>query len=105
MPAKTKVLFAVSTMGGGGAERQVLSILQHINLDRFAPSLYLIERRGELIDQLPADVPALVFTERHPQQESFYFPGRIHRQQVHDLATLLGQQRFDVLYERMYFMS
>jgi glycosyltransferase involved in cell wall biosynthesis len=105
MPAKTKVLFAVSTMGAGGAERQVLSILQHINRDRFAPALYLIERSGELIDQLPTDVPIFVFSERQRRQDVFYFPGRIHRQQVHDLAELLNEQQIDVLYERMYFMS
>jgi len=105
MPAKTKVLFAVSTMGAGGAERQVLSILQHINRDLFAPALYLIERRGELLNQLPGDIPIFVFAERQSHHKKFYFPGRIHRQQVHDLTAVLVEQQVDVLYERMYFMS
>src|SRR5688572_5586754 len=90
--ARIRVLFAVSTMGGGGAERQVLSILQHINRERFDPCLYLIERRGELIEHLPPDVPVFTFAERH-LKSAMYFPGRIHRQQVADLATLISQQR------------
>jgi len=43
-------------MGGGGTERVVLTLLRHLPRSRFAPELVLFERKGPLLDQIPADV-------------------------------------------------
>lgn len=90
------VLFTIGSLGGGGAERQTLQYLKHLARTRFAPQLYLTYARGELLDQVPDDVPRIAFWDRH-RAPRLNFPGRIHRWQVLDLARILGEQRIDVL--------
>ena len=65
MPDRIRVLFAIGSMAGGGSERQLLGVLQHLDRSRFAPLLYLVDRKGELLDEVPADVPVFSFWDRH----------------------------------------
>ena len=91
-----RVLFAIGSMGGGGAERQTLHYLRHLDRSRFTPLLYLHVNRGKLRSQVPADVPVLAFCDRQTAPR-FNYPGRIQRQQVTDLALVLDEQQIDVL--------
>ncbi|MBI1347535.1 glycosyltransferase [bacterium] len=52
-----RVLFSVGSLGAGGAERRLVELLQHIDRQRLSPALYLMERRGELLNEVPQDVP------------------------------------------------
>lgn len=45
------------TLGAGGADRVTLNLLRHLPADRFRSTLVLMQRRGELLSELPADVP------------------------------------------------
>jgi glycosyltransferase involved in cell wall biosynthesis len=97
--ARPRVLFAISSMEAGGAERQVATLLQHVDRQRIETLLYLQTRSGPFLANLPADLPIFVFSERS-KPSRFYWPGAIHRRQVSDLQTVLREQRVDVLYER-----
>lgn len=44
------------TLGAGGADRVTLTLLKHLEQTRFTPTLVLIRRQGELLDELPDDV-------------------------------------------------
>ncbi len=57
--AKTRVLFVIGLMAGGGAERVVAGILRRLDRARFCPSLLLIEKRGPFLAHVPVDVPIL----------------------------------------------
>ena len=96
MSDRPRVLFVLGSMAGGGAERQTLTYLRHLDRSRFAPSLYLIARRGELLDDLPGDVPVFAFEDNYAPPR-LYFPGRIARQQAQDLAGVIERERFDLL--------
>jgi hypothetical protein len=63
---------------------------------RFEPLLYLTYRQGELLDQVPDDVPVRAFWDRH-RFPRWNVPGRIHRWQVRDLARVLVEREIDVL--------
>jgi glycosyltransferase involved in cell wall biosynthesis len=93
---KTRVLFAIGSMAGGGAERQVVEYLRHLDRNRFVPLLYLIAKEGELLGDVPNDVQVLSFSERcrYPR---INLPGRIHRRQVKDLSRVLDTERIDVV--------
>ena len=91
-----RVLFAIGSMGGGGAERQALHYLRHLDRSRFQPSLYLHTREGELLDGIPEDVPVFAFWDRHSEPR-FNLPGRIRGQQIRDLADVLEELQIDVL--------
>ncbi len=96
MPRPLRVLFALGSLGGGGAERQALVWLKHLDRARFKPTLYLVARRGELLAGLPGDVPVLAYEDRHTPPR-LYLPGRIYRRQVRDLAAVLREQQIDLL--------
>ena len=96
MPGQLRVLFAIGSLAGGGAERQTLLYLRHLDRQRFAPQLYLTYRQGELLDQVPSDVSVSAFWDRH-RFPRWNVPGRIHRWQARDLARVLAERDIDVL--------
>lgn len=53
---KTKILFIVPSMRGGGAERVISTLLQHIDKDKFDLNLALITKEGKFLDDIPNHV-------------------------------------------------
>src|SRR5579863_783857 len=104
MPNRIRVLFAIGSLDGGGSERQIVTILRHLDRTRFAPMLYLIRRSGEFSNDVPSDVPVFAFEDRHSAPRRS-LPGTVHRMQVRDLAQTLAEQRVDVIYDRTYHMT
>jgi len=99
-----RVLFTIGTMGGGGAERQVIEILKHLDREIFEPFLYLILREGELLEEIPEDVPVKSFWERNINM-GLKFPGRIAWTQKQDMAAVIREWKIDVVYHRCYLMN
>lgn len=105
MPRKVRVLFAVGSMAGGGSERQLLGLLTHLDRSRFVPHLYLVSRSGELLPEVPPDVPVFAFEDAHWRPPLIKVPGGMHRSQIRHLADVLREQRIDVVYDRTYHMT
>ncbi|WP_164102423.1 glycosyltransferase [Candidatus Laterigemmans baculatus] len=99
-----RVLLLSGSMEGGGSERQTLLLLEHLDRRRFAPELYLTYRRGELLSEVPADVPVHAFDDTEPELK-LNWPGRKHRRMVRHLRTLIGQRGIDVVYDRTFHMT
>jgi glycosyltransferase involved in cell wall biosynthesis len=105
---RLRVLFAIGSMGGGGAERQLLSLLQRIDRTRFEPLLWLCFHRGELLADVPADVPvfapwdafSLSFVGQLAQRLRL---GRVIR--ARQLARLLREERIDIIYDRTFLVT
>jgi glycosyltransferase involved in cell wall biosynthesis len=55
--SKQRVLFVLPSLRAGGAERVMVTLLRHLNRARFEPHLAVGEKTGDLIKDLPADVP------------------------------------------------
>ena len=91
-PKKTRVLFSIGSMSGGGAERQTINYLRYLDRSRYEPSLYLHYRQGEFLSQIPEDVPITAFWDRH-RPPRIHLPGRIFGLQSRDLAEVLAAQR------------
>ena len=105
---RLRVLFVIGTMGGGGAERQVIEILRRLDRTRFEPLLYLAMKQGELLGQVPADVPIFAFWDGTPES----WPRKLLRWikltrlvRYWHLAHVLRQQRIDVVYDRTYLAT
>jgi glycosyltransferase involved in cell wall biosynthesis len=101
---RLRLLFVLGSLSFGGTERQVIEILRHLNRQRFAPLLYLIYRRGELLDQVPDDVPVFSYWERHHPLR-LRFPGRILFSQIRDLSQIIAEQQVDLVYDRASHMA
>jgi glycosyltransferase involved in cell wall biosynthesis len=52
-----KVVFFVHSMEGGGAERVVSRLINHLDRSQFSPYLVLMEKKGPYLKYIPADVP------------------------------------------------
>lgn len=62
---KIKLLFIMESLGIGGAEKSLLTLLSKLDYDRFDVSLFLFRHDGELMQFLPAEVNLL------PEDASF----------------------------------
>ena len=99
-----RALLMISSMRGGGSEQQTLLLLRHLDRSLFTPHLYLLERAGELMSDLPDDVRVHSFDELE-QEGGFYLPGRVMRRQVGHLRDLLRRESIDVIYDRTFHMT
>ena len=99
-----RILFMISSMRGGGSERQTLLLLQHLDRSLFEPHLYLMERSGDLLQDIPDDVTVHTFADLH-QKPWIYIPGRVMRQQIRHLHNLLVAESIDVVYDRTFHMT
>ncbi len=79
-----KVLFLIADLSGGGAQRVLLTILDHLDRARFTPILVLSQRCGEFLDDVCADVPIHGLGRRN----RWSFPGLVWR-----LARVLRRER------------
>ena len=57
MARRKRILFFMSTLGGGGAERAVVTYCQYLNKEQFQLSLLLLNDVGNLKSQFPAGIP------------------------------------------------
>lgn len=60
---KIKVLFRHRSMEMGGVEKVVLSMLNHLNKDKFDMTICLNMNQGELRNEIPAHVRKVHLTE------------------------------------------
>jgi len=81
----TRVMFFCPTLGEGGADRVVLTLLERLDRARVAPRLALVRRAGPFVDDVPADVPTFVLGSRRLLVAA------------PDLARLLRRERPDVV--------
>lgn len=83
---RTRLLFLIPTLTGGGAERVVVTLLQHLDRARFELALGVVDTRdAAFVDQVPADV------------EFIDLGCRRVRQALPQLVRLLWQRRPDVV--------
>ena len=58
-----RCVFILHDLSGGGAERVTLNLIRNLNRKLFVPTLFLFERVGELICDIPEDLPVIVGRE------------------------------------------
>ena len=108
MAEKLRVLLAIGEMSGGGSQRQLLGILQRLDRRRFAPQLYVLRPGGDLLPEVPSDVPVHSFQARTGgrfEGNAWWQRIRAFRERIGDLAALLAEQQIDVVYDRTYHMT
>src|SRR5579885_3672760 len=96
---RLNVLCYIGSLEAGGAERQVIEILKHLDRDKFVPHLSLAHRQGALLNDVPGDVPIDCCT---PSGGS----GKLTRwKRIRRLAQILRKRRIDVVYDRTYLAT
>ena len=98
---RTRVVFSIGALHGGGSERQIVNTLVHLDRERFEPFLYVVYRAGPLLPLLPSDVSLAVFEERDPRSPT-RIPGGMHRRRVADMMRYLSEVNADLSYDRTF---
>lgn len=86
--APAKVLFLLPAMAGGGAERVVIHLLRRLDPTEFVPSLLLLDRSGELLPEIPPDVPVFE-CGRHGKNRGWAWMGVLARTMSESRADLI----------------
>lgn len=53
---KSNLLFILPLLNGGGAERVVINLLNHLDREKFTIHLALLEKKGRYLQELPTDI-------------------------------------------------
>jgi glycosyltransferase involved in cell wall biosynthesis len=101
MARPLRILFAIDEMSGGGSQRQILGILRRLDRTSFQPQLYVVSSMGELLAEVPDDVPVHCYARRNTVRR-WWYPGQYFQARVRDLTAVLQEQQIDVIYDRTY---
>jgi glycosyltransferase involved in cell wall biosynthesis len=83
---RRRVLFMIPTLTGGGAERVIVTILRHLDRNRFLPILAVVDtRNARFIEDVPEDVQ---FIDLHCARVRYALP---------KILRLMWKQRPDVV--------
>ena len=53
---KIRILFFIPFMNGGGAERVIMTLLTHLDRDRYEPILVMMKKEGRYLSMIPTDI-------------------------------------------------
>ena len=91
---RLRVLFVISDLSGGGAERVVSTYLHHLDRSRFEPGLCLW--RDIRAYPVPSDVPVWVMKKNKPWQT----PRTVYR-----MARLIKKWQPDIIFSHLRFVN
>ncbi len=99
----TDLLIVTSSMRGGGAERRILELMEGLDRKRFRITLFLADRKGELLDQVPQDIR--VFAP--PRALGFLrkIPGFYSLAILVSIARLIRSERPNTILSRLTTMN
>ena len=72
-----KVHFFIGDLRGGGAERALVEIVNHIDQNKFAITLVLIQKRGAYLNDLNQNIPVEELLDKKPISGKFYVLKRL----------------------------
>jgi glycosyltransferase involved in cell wall biosynthesis len=76
---KVKILMIIPTLGSGGAERVMVNLLNHLDREKFEPTLYLEQIEGEYLSALKDDIEVVSAGERRGVIRLLFLRGLIRR--------------------------
>jgi glycosyltransferase involved in cell wall biosynthesis len=90
---KKRILFLLPSLNGGGAERVVLTLLQHLDRERFEPILVLMEEKGRYLGQVPEDI------------EMIDLQATQARYAIIKILRIVNQKRPDILFTTLAYLN
>ena len=90
---KISILFCINHMNTGGVEKSLLALLRTLPRDRFEPHVALMRHSGELLGDIPADVPVHALRSIERNWPRLSAPLRCARDISGPLSYLLAKAR------------
>ena len=95
------VLFIMGSLGGGGAERVLIDLLNNIDRNELSITLLLIDAfKGIYIHQIPSDIEVIKVYNKNPgikRRVLYKFPDLSRRLLKRDVDKKLGNRKFDAI--------
>lgn len=60
-----KIMFVIPSLGGGGAERVLLTILRHLDRATFKPFIVCFSWENDYVSELPSDISVLCLDKKN----------------------------------------
>lgn len=99
---KRKVLFVSPSMGGGGAERVAVTLLEYINRERFELTLALVEKKGPYLDEVPRYVTVVDLECRHVRHVAWRLLKTIHMRRPDVVFSSQGHLNLVIAFLRRF---
>ncbi len=94
---RSRLLVVAASLGGGGAERVIVTLLRHLDRERFELHLALVDASGPYLSQVPADVCVHDLRARRARYAFFRIVGTVRRLRPSVVFTTLGYLNLAVL--------
>lgn len=88
---RVRILFLLSSLRGGGAERVIVTLLQQLNRSRFERHLALVEVEGPYLRNVPEDLPVHDLKAGRARYAIPGIVGLAWRLQPHIILSTVGQ--------------
>ena len=76
---KIRILMVIPSLEGGGAERVMVNLVNHLNRDLFEPYLYVERFEGKYARELRSDVKVICAGDRRGFSRLFFLAGQIRK--------------------------
>jgi len=93
---EVKILVVIPSLSIGGEERIIIHILKYINRDIFEVGLCLFEKKGELLNEVPLDVP--IFDLKKKSRWSVLFL-------VIRLRSIIRKNKPDIIFSALWYST
>ncbi len=77
--SKVKLLMVIPSLQGGGAERVMVHLLNHLDRDRFSVHLYVEKFEGRYVEEIPDDIEVTGPGDRRKLAKLFFLRDEIRR--------------------------
>lgn len=93
-----KIFFIIPTLSGGGAEKVMVHLLRHIDMNKFNPYLVLFEKKGQYLKELPSNIQ-IFYLKKGGYKYGFQWLS------VFQLRKLLKKERPDVIVSFIWYSN
>ncbi len=95
---KIKLLFFHDNLEGGGGEKVIVTLLNHLDRNKFNPSLVLTEKKGVFLDKVRKDVKISSLMKNNIlRDERFLTRGFRYLQRVYNVCKIINSEKPDIV--------
>lgn len=100
---KKRILFFLPFMNGGGAERVILTLLTHLDKERYEPILVMMKKEGRYLSLIPDDIEVVDLQASQARFAIFKIIKIIHEKKPDTVFTTLAYLNLIIALIRPFF--
>jgi glycosyltransferase involved in cell wall biosynthesis len=93
MDVRKKILFIMPSLTGGGAERVMLTLVKHIDRERFLPIFVLMKKEGKFLNSIVSDIEVIDLDSTSARYAIF------------KIAKVIKEQKPDIVFSTLGYLN